>query len=100
MVGEAMKLAIAVFVAKSTGAQLRTLWRDEGDGPLSPTRAARYPEMLRVAMRLGGFDRCFFITHRPDVATQADHVLHIGEGGTVTHMDPGGYASRATIAAK
>ena len=100
MVEEPIKLAIAVFVAKSTGTQLQTLWRDEGDGALASHRAARYPAMLRAAMDLGGFDRCFFITHRPDVAAQADHILHVGAGGKVTILDPEEYTSNAAIAAK
>ncbi len=100
LVEEAIKLAIATHVSQSTGAQLGTLWRDECDGDLSDGNASRYPAMLRAAMDLGGFDRCFFITHRPDVAAQADHILHVGAGGKVTILDPEEYTSNAAIAAK
>jgi hypothetical protein len=32
-------------------------------------------------METGGFDTCFFISHRPECVAMANHVLEFGEGG-------------------
>ena len=82
LVGEALKLALAIFASRRAGVRLDTLWRDEVDGALDADTAARYPAMLRAALDLGGFSRCYYVTHREDVATQADAWLVCG-GGTV-----------------
>lgn len=91
LVEEAIKLAIAVHVSQRTGQGLATLWRDECDGALSDSRARAYPAMLRLAAQRGGYGWCYFITHRPDVAAQADSVLLIADG-RATVLDPGTYA--------
>lgn len=82
IVSEAIKLAVAVYNAERNGLAVRVLYRDECDGALDDEAAAAYAPMLRRALDLGGFERCFFISHRPDVVAQADAVLRTG-GGTV-----------------
>ncbi len=82
LLGEALKLAIAVYNAQRHGQRWRTLWRDECDGRLAPDVAPMYPRMLREAMRLGGFDRVIYVTHRPTCWEQADVHLHF-DGGSV-----------------
>jgi exonuclease SbcC len=79
VVDEALRLAIAVYRARRTPG-LETLWRDEADGRLDPERAAAYPEMLRAAMALGRFRRCYFVSHRPEVAAQADARIAVADG--------------------
>ena len=90
LVEEAIKLAISVHVAQRMGG-IDTIWRDECDGALSDAWAKRYPAMLRAACDLGGLSRCYLITHRPDVAMQADSVLVISDG-EATLMHPSEYA--------
>lgn len=82
-VEEALKLAICVYNARRTGGSWGALFRDECDGRLSPDLAARYPEMLRKALDLGGFRVCFYVTHREDLALQADHRLEVSHAGEV-----------------
>ena len=41
LISEALKLALAIFNAKRQPYPLRTLWRDECDGPLEPELAAK-----------------------------------------------------------
>lgn len=77
---EALRLAIAIYVGQRTGSPLRTLWRDETTGALSPENANAYVKMLREAKRLGGFDRVYFITHAPDVWEQADARIWVQHG--------------------
>lgn len=93
IIEEALKLAIAVHVAQRANTGMRTIWRDECDGALSVENANAYPAMLRSALALGGFDRCYFITHRPSVAVQADTIVYVGADGQATVMDPGDYAA-------
>jgi DNA repair protein SbcC/Rad50 len=81
LVDEALKLAIAIFNHARAGTPIRTLWRDECDGALSPENAARYPGLLREAMEIGEFDLCLFISHRPDVWQQADWIVQLQAGG-------------------
>jgi DNA repair exonuclease SbcCD ATPase subunit len=78
VVGEALKLGIAVANAERWGVACQTLWRDECDGALDDEHARRYPAMLRKAMEIGGFVRCYFVSHRPAVVAQADDVIVLG----------------------
>jgi exonuclease SbcC len=80
LIDEAVKLGIALFNAKRTGSQVATLWRDECDGKLDPENASRYPSMLRRALELGGFRNVFYVSHRPDVAAQADATINVADG--------------------
>lgn len=80
LVSEALKLALAVFNARRWGSPIETLWRDECDGALEPAAAAAYPSMLRRALALSGARNAYFITHRPDVAAQADFALRVAGG--------------------
>ena len=80
LVDEALKLALAIFNSRRAGAPFETLFRDEADGALSEEAAARYPEMLRKAVDLGGFRNVYFITHRQTCAEQADARIVVSGG--------------------
>jgi len=82
LLDEALRLALALFNAEQSGFELRTLYRDEPTGALSPANAERYLAMLRRAMDVGSFDRCLFIAHQREVFEQADHRLFL-HGGQV-----------------
>jgi exonuclease SbcC len=83
LVDEALKLSLAIFNARRAGAPFETLFRDEADGALSEEAAARYPEMLREAVKLGGFRNVYFITHRQTCAEQADARIVVKDGRAV-----------------
>lgn len=93
LVEESLKLGIAVHVAQHWDGGVRTLWRDETDKGLSLRNQEQYPTMLRLALDRGRFDRCFYITHSPVAAQQADSVLLV-RGGRAEVLDPGTYADR------
>jgi len=80
LISEALKLALAIFNARRSSVPIRTLWRDECDGPLEPDLAQAYPAMLRRAMDLGGYDRVYLISHRPTVWQQADTLIRVADG--------------------
>jgi ABC-type lipoprotein export system ATPase subunit len=80
LLDESLRLALAIFNTQRSGVPLRTLWRDETTGALSPENADRYVAMLRRAMELGGFERCLFIAHAEQVWQQADARIFIENG--------------------
>lgn len=80
MVSEALSLAIAIYNARKSDMPLRTLFRDECAGALSSKNATLYIEMLRRAIRLGGFERCYFIAHQPHLWELADRVIEVADG--------------------
>ncbi|MCW5893319.1 MAG: hypothetical protein KIT14_22625 [bacterium] len=86
LIEEALRLGIAIYNAERSGYAMRTLWRDETAGALSPENADAYIAMLRHAMRLGQFTRCLFIAHQPEVWRQADSRIFI-EGGQLSLED-------------
>ena len=83
LVDEALKLGIAIVNARQNSGMFRSLFRDEADGALDPEHAARYPQMLRRAMDLGGFERLYVISHRDAVIDACDHRIVV-DAGTVT----------------
>lgn len=80
LIEEGLRLALAIFNTQRSGIPLRTLWRDETTGALSPENADRYVSMLRRAMEIGGFERCLFIAHSEAVWQQADARIFIANG--------------------
>jgi DNA repair protein SbcC/Rad50 len=83
IVGEALGLAISIFNSRKSGIKWTSLFRDETAGALDPTNAQAYVQMLRRALRLGGFDQVIFVSHQEAVWQQAD-VRLIVEGGRIT----------------
>lgn len=80
IVSEAMGLAIAIFNARKSGIQWRTLFRDETAGALDPENAQAYVDMLRRALELGGFEQVLFVSHAPEVWERADARLRVEHG--------------------
>lgn len=80
IVGEALALAIAIYNARKSGVQWRTLFRDETSGALSLANAQAYADMLRRALALGGFHQVVFISHQPEVVERADARLAVADG--------------------
>lgn len=80
LIEEGLRLALAIFNTQRSGVPLRTLWRDETTGALSPENADRYVSMLRRAMELGGFERCLFVAHAEAVWQQADARIFVANG--------------------
>lgn len=76
---EALRLALAIFNSQRSGYELRTLYRDETTGALSPANADRYVAMLRRAMEIGGFEQAVIVAHQPHVWEQADAQIVLGE---------------------
>jgi exonuclease SbcC len=81
LVGEAFALAIAIFNKQRSSIPMDDLFRDEVAGALSVGNGPRYIAMLRAAMDVGGFSRCYFVTHSPPLAAMADAEITFTESG-------------------
>jgi exonuclease SbcC len=86
LISEALSLAIAIYNARRSSIPIDDLVRDECAGALSSVNATRYIEMLRRAVDLGGFHRCYFVAHQPHLWDLADARLLV-DAGTVTIAD-------------
>ena len=68
---------MALYLAQHTGRQYETLFSDEADGPLDPERKRMFMAMKREVLRLGGYEREFFISQTPELTAMADAVIDL-----------------------
>jgi exonuclease SbcC len=80
IINEALSLAIAIYNTRRSGQEIGDLFRDECSGALHETQAPLYVSMLRKAINMGGFSRCYFITHQSELADLADAVITFANG--------------------
>ena len=80
IVEEAIRAALAIYVNMRSRIRLKTLWRDECSGALSPENVPRYAAMLRKMLELSGADQCLFVCHQPDLADLADAIVEVRDG--------------------
>jgi exonuclease SbcC len=69
--------AIALYLARSTDRRYSTLFSDEADGALDPDRKRRFMAMKREVLRLGGYEREYFISQTPQLTAMADAVIDL-----------------------
>ena len=69
--------AIALYLAMNTGRRYTTLFSDEADGALDPTRKRMFMAMKREVLRLGGYEREFFVSQTPELTAMADAVIDL-----------------------
>jgi DNA repair protein SbcC/Rad50 len=78
-INDCLTRAIALYVSQSSGRKYETLFSDESDGPLDPERKRMFMNMKREVLRLGGYDREYFISQTTEVAALADVVIDVDE---------------------
>ncbi|MDZ4726167.1 MAG: SMC family ATPase [Leptospira sp.] len=83
IIKEGISLGVAVFKKQKTGADIRTLIRDEADGGLTSKNAHLYQKMLDKAMIMGGFAQVIFVSHKPEIQELATTVFRVGDGKVV-----------------
>ncbi|AEK58756.1 putative ATPase involved in DNA repair [Acidithiobacillus caldus SM-1] len=76
-INEAMTRAIALFLAKESGQSYATLFTDEADGALDPDRKRRFMEMKREVLKLGNYEREYFVSQTPELWEMADYKIEI-----------------------
>jgi len=76
-INECMTRAIALYLAGNTGRRFGTLFSDEADGPLDPEHKRMFMAMKREVLRLGGYEREFYVSQTPELTAMADVVIDL-----------------------
>ena len=76
-INECLVRAIALYLAQGSGIRYGTLFSDEVDGPLDPERKLQLVKMKREVLRIGGYDREYFVSQTPELLSSADHVIDV-----------------------
>jgi exonuclease SbcC len=79
--------AVALYLAKHTERRYTTLFTDEADGALDIERKRMFMVMKREVLRLGGYEREYFISQTPELTAMADAVIDL-EALKVKSDDP------------
>jgi exonuclease SbcC len=87
--------AIALYLAQHSGRRYTTLFSDEADGALDPERKRMFMAMKREVLRLGGYEREFFISQTPELTAMADRVIDLD----AKRADAGATSGRSLVTA-
>ena len=74
-VNECLTRAVALYLAEHSGRRYATLFSDEADGALDAERKRMFMAMKREVLRLGGYEREFFVSQTPELTAMADAVI-------------------------
>ena len=69
--------AIALYLAQHSKRRHTTLFSDEANGALDPERKRMFMAMKREVLRLGGYEREFFVSRTPELTAMADAVIDL-----------------------
>jgi exonuclease SbcC len=69
--------AIALYLAMNTGRRYTTLFTDEADGALDIERKRMFMAMKREVLRLGHYEREYFVSQTPELTAMADAVIDL-----------------------
>ncbi len=76
-INECLIRAVALYLAQHTGRRYGALFSDEADGPLDPERKRMFMAMKREVLRLGAYQREFFVSQTPELTAMADVVIDL-----------------------
>ncbi|MFY9327156.1 MAG: hypothetical protein WAO76_03930, partial [Georgfuchsia sp.] len=76
-INECLIRAVALYLAQHTGRRYDTLFSDEADGPLDSERKRMFMAMKREVLRLGGYQREFFVSQTPALTSMANTVIDL-----------------------
>ncbi|MDX9788919.1 MAG: AAA family ATPase [Desulfobacterales bacterium] len=77
---KALRLAMTLIAKERSGRSFTSSMADEEDGQLDAENAQNFIRMYQAFMSSGGFNTCFFISHRPECVAMADHVVRFSKG--------------------
>ncbi|MFY9512509.1 MAG: DNA repair protein, partial [Rubrivivax sp.] len=89
-VNESLTRAVALYLAQHSGRRYTTLFCDEADGALDPDRKRMFMAMKREVLRLGGYEREFFVSQTPELTAMADAVIDLDALQTRASASPVG----------
>jgi exonuclease SbcC len=81
-INDAIVRAFNLFNLGKESRHYATVFMDESDGALSPTRKQEFFAVKRKALEIGKHDQEFFISQSADVIESADARIVLGKGGT------------------
>ncbi len=76
-VNECLTRAVALYLAQHAGRRYDALFSDEADGALDPDRKRMFMAMKREVLRVGGYQREFFVSQTPELTAMADAVIDL-----------------------
>ena len=74
-INECLTRAVALYLVEHSGRRYSTLFSDEADGALDTERKRMFMAMKREVLRLGGYEREFFVSQTPELTAMADAVI-------------------------
>lgn len=77
---KALRLAQTLLAKERSGRDFKSVMADEEDGALDVGNAQAFVRLYREFMAAGGFEDCFYITHKPECVAMADHVVTFNGG--------------------
>lgn len=77
---KALRLAMAMLSKEKSGKNFQTILTDEEDGALDADKAVKFIHLYRAFMAQGNFESCYYISHKPECVSMADHVLEFKKG--------------------
>jgi len=80
-INECLTRAIALYLAQNSGRRYDTLFSDEADGPLDAERKRMFIVMKREVLRIGRYEREYFVSQTPELTAMADAVINLDEFG-------------------
>lgn len=79
--------AIAPYLAQHTGRRYTTLYSDETHRALDIERKRMFLARKRAVLRLGGYEREYFVSQTPELTAMADAVIDLEEWKARTSGD-------------
>ena len=78
-INECLTRAVALYLAQQSGRRCMTLFCDEADGALDANRKRMFMAMKREVLKLGGYEREYFVSQIPELTAMADAVIDLDE---------------------
>ena len=78
-INECLTRAVALYLAQQSGRRCMTLFCDEADGALDADRKRMFMAMKREVLKLGGYEREYFVSQTPELTAMADAVIDLDE---------------------
>lgn len=76
-INECLTRAVALYLAQQSGRRCMTLFSDEADGALDADRKRMFMAMKREVLKLGGYEREYFVSQTPELTATADAVIEL-----------------------
>ena len=76
-INECLTRAVALYLAQQSQRCYGTLFCDEADGALDAERKRMFFAMKRKVLKLGGYEREFFVSQTPELTAMADAVIDL-----------------------